>query len=90
MQFYRSPHSNSYLFHCKIAESIGRSYQISGLCRAAVCDLLIRQAVQHDQSHRQVAKAYRPKGDSILYALVGVLQDPTILSDALHYRIYSL
>jgi len=26
MQFYSSPHSNSYLFHCKIAESIGRSY----------------------------------------------------------------
>ena len=26
MQFCRSPHSNSYLFHRKIAESLGRSY----------------------------------------------------------------
>jgi len=43
---------------------------------------------QYDPSHRQVAKAYRPKGDSILYALVGILQDPILFYRIhLHFRI---
>eukprot|EP01043_Picozoa_sp_COSAG02_P047938 COSAG02_NODE_4651_length_5132_cov_7.294854_2_plen_66_part_00 len=36
MEFYRIPHLNSYLFHCKIAESAGRSYEHSAECRAGV------------------------------------------------------
>ena len=29
MEFYRTPHLNSYLMHCKIAESTDRSYHPS-------------------------------------------------------------
>eukprot|EP01043_Picozoa_sp_COSAG02_P003597 COSAG02_NODE_89_length_38500_cov_61.646910_9_plen_98_part_00 len=38
--FLHTPHSNSYLMHCKIVESIDRSYRLSALPRASVYWLL--------------------------------------------------